>query len=246
MHLFAYTANVGPGSNQDVPALIDSVVAISNTHAFLNATRVLKWAYASGANLTGASIQSPSIRTVTKVGIEPINAALLPVNNPNIADFTGRPITLPKLEEIQLIINDAVGTTEQVFGLLEFGGNDQPAPSGTIYEYHGTISTAAVANKWTLQTVTWDTILPQGVFAVVGGRLFSTTGIAFRVVFHGQTDRPGGLAINSVGNRAPYIQRNGYLGQWGTFEASALPYIEVLCNAADASQDVILDIVRIA
>lgn len=246
MHTAAYfQTGLASGTASDLPAVFDQVLTISNNHFLLQQPRQLLWAYSSGLNLQNSSIQSPTIRKVTKIGIDPFNQAVLPATNPNVLDLTKQPFVLPYLEELQNIVSDNTGTTDTVYTVFTTTSSIVPAPAGNIFTFHGVSSTAAVQGKWTTVIPVWDTILPQGTFAVVGGRMQSTNGIAFRVLFHGVTDRPGGLAETALGNRPPYFQRNGFLGEWGRFSATTLPYIDILANAADASQDISLDIIQV-
>lgn len=246
MHTAAYfETGLASGTASDIPAVFDSVFTISNNHFLIQNARQLLWAYSSGLNLQNSSIQSPTIRRVTKLGIDPFNQAVLPATNPNILDLSKHPFSLPPLEELQNIVSDNTGTTDTVYTVFTSTPAVIPCPPGNIFTFHGTSSTPAVQGKWTTVIPVWDTILPSGDFAIVGGRMQSTNGIAFRVLLHGKSDRPGGLAVTSLGNRPPYLQRNGFLGEWGRFNAFTLPYIDVLCNGADATQDIELEIVQV-
>lgn len=244
-HLAAYTALLGTTVDTDISPLTDSVLLIQNGHFVLQNDMYLFAAYAGSATLTRTRIILPSFRVVTTPWIRPISQATIPPNSPNLADYTGRPLRIKALEELQISATSAIAMgTERFTALLALGDTITAVPQGDTFTLRGTSTTAAVANAWSQLTMAWQDTLPQGTYTIVGLGHESTNAIACRLIVNGQPWRPGSLSFNSFANRQNDLWLKGGMGAWGQFRSVAMPIPEVLCNAADAVHEVYLDFIR--
>lgn len=243
-HTVAYTDSVAAVTNDDIPAINDDIIPIVNSHFQFQQNRDLLYAFAAGLGLDRARIVSPKHRQVTLPFIRPHNVGVLPVNDPNVADFRANPFRLAGLEEIAIEASTTGVGPNRIHVLLGVATSRTPASAGDIYTIRGTSTTAAVVNTWTTITTTWADLLGAGDYDVVGLEVFSTNAIAARLIFDDQMERPGGVSIGALGNRTHAMFYKGGLGRWGTFRSTNMPRVQVLANVADASHEVFMDIIR--
>ena len=245
-HICAFTESIAALTNEDIGALTDDVLAISNGHFLPQVDYDLLFAAALGPNMDRMRIVSPTNRQVTLPFIRPINVAALPAADPNVADYREAPFRIHALEELAVEATTNAAGPSRITGLLGLGGQVDPIPRGDVFTFRGTSTTAAVANAWTTLVVTFADILPAGNYVVIGGEVFSTNGIAWRAIYENQLWRPGGVSVNLLASRTHSMFYKGGLGVWGRFRSTRLPIIQVLANAADAVHEVYLDIIRVA
>ncbi len=103
-------------------------------------------------------------------------------------------------------------------------------------------ATAVVSRTWSLVNLTFDENLPRGRYAVLGMRAQSTTCVAARLVLPGLAPRPGVIGCTAAGDEGHPIFRHGQMGAFGEWEDTDAMQAEFLCNAADATQIVYLDL----
>jgi hypothetical protein len=245
-HTAAYTASTNNATDVDLAALSDDILFIQNGHFVAPGPLKVFAAAALGATLLRAKINTPKMRQITPNYIRPIATSTLPPANPNVATWQDSPLQLNQNEEIQIQTTDSTGTTDRVTVVLMLGNVLEQIPQGDIYNLRFTSVTAAVANAWTTIQLVYEIQLPVGIYAVVGGDVISTNGIAYRLIFDQQYWRPGFLMSTANGNRNPYQFMTRDLGLWGRFSTTSLPRCQVLCNAADASFEGYLQIIRLS
>ena len=241
---FVALANV---ANTNVPPVADGIMAISNAHFLPQDDMNLLYSYSSALTLLRTRLVSPSNRQITLPFIRPITSVLLPVTDPNIADYRGNPFRLRGLEEFAFESTDsAAGPNNHyvISGLAKSGM--EPAPRGDVFTLTGTSTTAAVASTWTQLAVTWADILPQGRYACIGLECIATNQIAARLTFENQWERPGAVCAVAEANRPHVMFQKGGLGVWGRFTSTRMPIVEVLNDGTDNAHRVYLDLVRIS
>jgi hypothetical protein len=239
---FVALANV---ADTDVPAVPDGIYQINNGHFIYPQNRQLLAAYGSAVNITRLKQNSPKVRQVAPLNMYPLRVGLLPPNIPPICDYRSKPFVLNAQEEQVWLATDSAAGPNNCYVISWTTAQPVPAPIGDIYTLHGASTTAAVASTWTQAAIIWDTQLPAGTYAVIGGFYVATNAIAFSCTFDGQYDRPGGLGSASIGNNPWWGQVKGGLGLWGQFTTVTLPRISVLNDGVDAVHDIYLDVVRI-
>ena len=243
-HLLAYNGAQATTANTDVAPVTDNVVNIVNSHFFPQQDLRLIFAAGMGANITRARISQPSLRLVTLPFIRPLIDAATPASLDRVADFTPNPPRSRGLEELGFEVTSSSGTAD-CFGLYGVQDSYEAPPSGDVYTLRGTSSTAAVADTWTTLTMTWADQLPDGVYAVIGASMISANSPAIRLIFSGQTWRPGALCMGATTSIDDDLFRYGRLGVWGRFRQTDMPQPQVLCNTTTNSHEVYLDIVKV-
>lgn len=240
-----FEATAAAVTNSQINALQDGVISIRNNNFFPVRNYQLLAAMVMGASLTNARLDSATIRQISELNIFPLNLAAIPGAEPRVQDYSNDPMPVAMDEELELQVTDTAVGGENITGAMILQVEYRPTPPGRIYTIRATSTGAAVANAWTNVALTYDNNLPRGRYAVVGGVHISTNGQAFRLNLEQQKPLPGGFSNVSIGDQCFRKQRMGGLGSWGEFDNTALPELEVLCNAADAVHTLFLDFVKV-
>lgn len=245
-HLIAWEASVTNAVETDMTPVQDSIMSIQNGHFMPQSNSFIPFVYVGSANMSRARLITPKFRQITTPFIRPTNGALLPANLTQIADYASNPLQINGLEELQLMVLQGGGGAEVVYGVAGLMKSPMaPAPMGDVYTLRGTGTTTVTAKAWSQAAMTWQDTLPAGNYQVVGLSGVSTTGVAARLVFEQQTDRPGAIIGATDVITLPRQFQRGYLGSWGLFTGNRMPNVEFLCNAADTAQEIFLDFVRV-
>lgn len=244
-HVLALQANTFGQTNYDMLPLADSWIPIQNNHYFPPDQMLLFGGWFGGASLTAVTLTTPRSRQVVPPRLYPIQSSLLPPDRPHIWDRRSNPFILNRVEEVSLLANIGGAANAYNTAILFVGDQLDPVPAGDIYSLHGTSTTAATANAWTQVTVSWDQTIPSGTYLVVGSQHQSTNAIAHRWYFRYKPNKPGFLSLTSLGNMTDPSYYFGGWGALGRFDTTAYPFLEVLCNAADASHDIVMNMIKI-
>src|SRR3990172_1863027 len=167
IHLSAFTVAIGTVPNTDVPAVTDEIIAIQVGHLLLPQDRGIIAAWAGSATINRARLNSPTLRQISPPFIRPINFALLPTNDPNLATWKDNPIRARGQEELQVEASSDVAVSEQLTAFIWLQDQFTPAPIGDIYTIRATSITTSTARAWSPLTFTFDSQLPAGTYAVV-------------------------------------------------------------------------------
>ena len=242
-HLLAYNGTAAT-TITDIAPITDNVINIVNSHFFPQNDMSLIWATGMSANVSRVRISQPSLRLITLPWIRPLIGTAVPGNHDKVADYTRSPLRIRGLEELAIDAIDASGG--DFFGLLALQDSyEAPPAGGDVYTLRGTSSTAAVDSSWTTVTVTWEDKLPDGVYSVIGLSVVGANAPAARLIFEGQTWRPGCIATADEENQGDDLFRWGRLGVWGRFRQTAMPQVQVLSNTTTSSWQIYLDIVKV-
>lgn len=235
-HLAAYLkSNLGTTANTDIPALTDSVLAISNNHFRLVDPATLVAGAYLGATAIRGRLDSPTLRISGNPYILPVNVGALPVDRGKWMDLRRAGFVLPTREELAFQASAAPGTTELATGLFWLQYSNEPVAPGKVLWVRATSTTAAVSQTWTNTALVFDSALPSGYWSVVGSEHQSTNAIAHRLIFPGKVYRPGFLSRGSEGNMSPSINYDGSLGEMGRFVNDNPFQVECLVNGTDAT-----------
>lgn len=245
-HTLAWRLSLADATATDVTPVTDGIMTIQNSHFLPQKNYQLLYAYFGAATPSRARFITPTFRQLSTPWIRPINPAIVPTDEPNMADYTANPLLIRGLEELQLEGMQSSGGAAVVAAVAGIASVPLgPAPAGDIIAMRGTGTTTVTAGAWTNCAITWQDTLPNGQYAVVGLEAIGTTCITARLIFEDQVERPGALGQSLVSGNGPRLFRHGGLGIWGRFTAFRIPSVEFLCNAADTAQEVYLHLIRI-
>jgi hypothetical protein len=245
-HTCAYYVSLAGTANTNVTPVQDDVLTIANAHFLPQSDMDIIYAYAGCALLDRARIVSPTNRVITLPFIRPVQLTASPASPPAIADYTENPFRIRGLEELSVEASATGAGPGDAYAVLGLQRNYEPVPRGNIFTLRGASTTASVQATWVSTAMTWADQLPEGLYAVVGGTVVAATGIAFRLIFEGQVERPGALQTILATGADWSRQYKGGLGIWGRFRPTAMPTVQVLNNAAVAAHTAYLDIMRLA
>ncbi len=243
-HTVAFAQTQTAATFAGVSAVQDTILNTVNNRILPGRNYGLIWTYCLGANLARARLDSPQSRSVVLPLFPKIDVAATPSTDPNFNDTTQNPFLLRGLEEFQPQIDNG-GNAEFEHVVMGLQESFEPVPSGEIWTMRGTSSTSTTANEWTTITITWSDELPAGNWALVGGVVKSTTGIAYRWVIEGQDLRPGGICTTAAGNRTAEVFYAGRLGVLGRFQAWNPPRVQMLETSASTDIDVLMQFSRL-
>lgn len=258
-----YATSAAASLTQIAPATDGQLSITGNYIRIGQGISYLMGAYANGLHLIRARFESPSISNEGNqdINIEDIDvsADIVLATPPPYMDLFGTvpggtsfpgalgPVPLKVNENLDCaIVTDT--TSDEVFVVAWLGdGNLTPIPAGK--KMPGVLATASVtltAHTWTNCTLTFDQALGEGAYGIVGMRALSASGIAARLNVKGAAYRPGVLVSNTV----PSIQnprfRYGNLGLLATFTNQNPPDVEFFAQAADSSETVIFDLIKMS
>lgn len=245
-HTIAWRVSAADATAVDITPVPDTLMLVQNAHFVPQYDYFVQYVYAGAAGLQRARLITPTFRQITTPWVRPIQLSIVPLDEPNMADYRDRPLRIRALEEIQFEAQQTTGGAAVIVGVAGITkGPIMPAPQGDIYTMRGTGTTTLTAGAWTLATITWQDTLPAGSYACVGFEYIGTTALSARLVFEEQWERPGTLGAGLVSSSGLPIFRKGGLGIWGRFNANRMPNVECLANAADTAEEVYLDLIRI-
>lgn len=246
-HLAAYYATVTNGlTNTPVAAITDGILTKTTSNNYiLPQPGKLRLMYSAGVSLTRSRINTPALRYVGLPYSGSVNLALAVPTYPNIWNLGEMGPTLPTADEISVEHTLGGGAPEAEFSLVWFNFGMRAAPPGPVYRMLYTAAITCAAGTWVSGSMTADSTLPAGRYAIVGMGAIGTNLAAARLIFPGGGYRPGCLASNTVG----LVVRNEFtdqsMGLYGTFDSVNTPSLEAFSIGACTAQTVFLDLVRI-
>lgn len=245
-HTLAWSATVATVSQTDLTPVPDPVMTIQNGHFLPQVDCRPLFAALMCAVAGQAQWSSPSLRQITQSRWHNLIRAVQPATFPQLHDYRNGPLNFKALEELAVLVTNAAATSSVETALAGIDiGKSRPAPSGPIYTLRGTATTASVAGAWTQIAMTWSDSLPTGMYSAVGLTHASANGLAARLIFENQVERPGTLSQVSEFLIQNPLFLYGNLGEFGQFHSYRMPNVEVLCNGVDSAHTVLLDLVRI-
>lgn len=245
-HLLGYYESIDAATLAPITALSDPSLTISGDNVQVpEFASQLMGMYALGANITRAQLQSPSLRRILNPEIIPLDVAAEPTTDFRGNLFPEMPIALEAGEQLTAhIAEDAAGVSDNYVFVWLSDGAIAPV-SGEMFTVRVTNSDTLNANKWTNGSMVFDQTLPVGTYALVGARFESANLIAFRFLFQGFANRPGGIGCDGVSDKVPEVQRRGGLGVWGQFDSRTPPTVDFFSSVADSAQVGYLDLVKV-
>jgi len=248
-HLAAFTASLTNGTVDNNLTLANDQMLVSNAggQAIVPYDCQILAAYALGANLTRSKIVAPSLRQITYPYITPNNqSATIPtLPGVTIYDQGYRP-KLVKNEAVTIANSLAGAAPEQEWGFLWLCPRWEDAPPGVVSTVRFTGAVTGAANAWDSGALTATETLPFGRYAVVGMRAVGANLLAARLIPTDGGIRPGVLATPTLALDDGSHWRVGRFGKFIEFEQTSPPNCEFFKTAAGTTQEVYLDVVKVA
>lgn len=196
------------------------------------------------ASAVRAEIQSPSLRTLANLDVEPITAAATFANPAGVNFHPENPVPVVPDEALNFFVQSDPAAPALHYGLVWLSdGKGQPV-TGRMFSVRFTSAIQQVAGVWVNGNITLGQVLPAGSYQVVGMRVRSADAVAARLLFVGQVPRPGVPCVTSLGGVDNYFQRFGRLGVFGEFPHTTPPTMDILGGVA-AVQTGILDLIKV-
>jgi len=252
-HMAGWFESIDQASLGRITVVQDDVLTPNGTDRFLvpSAMPYIHWAFATGVNLSGARIVTPSLQ-VAKSDLDVIpfgdGADLLTISQPAIF-IPKRYYLLDPSEDIEFQTSeDGAGATTQQ-GFVVLGGEDlEPMPAGEVRSIRLTGTTTLTADTWTSVTLTPESSLEAGRYTMVHFAAFGATVLAARWLPQGGGFRPG---MYGMGAAAPAHfdfptdpwDRLGWHSMLD-FTHITLPQIQYFATAGDTAQTVQMYAIR--
>lgn len=246
-HSAAYQVNQTLSStNSAVPAIADNVFKIGSQNGFvLQEDMMLIAAYAGGVGLANPKLRSPKLNQFNPLLITPYLLTEGVTNGHQQALWPYRPFTFRNQEEVTAFSDNTNGAAQQQVVVCDFSNGIDAIPPGEELFLAATATTTAIVNGWTLLTYALTQALPEGIYAMIASEVQSATAIYHRWTFWNQFYRPGHLSTEAFSNQQAYPVQTLQKGLMGQFSNVALPNLEVLCSAADASHNIIARCIKV-
>jgi hypothetical protein len=246
-HLLAFAGSVANNvTNTAIPRLTDGI--FSNTgsgYTFPTGMRPIM-GYVGCDSITGARINSPTLRLVGPQQIWPLSNTALPVDNPPLDRWMENARLIPGNDFFNIEVTRAGAGAFVTYGLLWMAPNPPVKDRRPVCSVVATSATTIAAATWAPGTITFTDALPPGRYAVVGCSAFGTNLLAARFFFPNQVLRPGCLAQGAATEFDFGDFANGNLGVWGEFENESPPVVEFMGTGAGAAQTLIIDLVPLS
>ena len=220
-----------------------------------------------GSHLCHQRLQFVSMQPMPYITIDPGNRGSAIESPPRVWDISAAPRRLRITEEFDVFVTQNSGGAETEYVATQFcDGPVQMIPvtlnplgleiaaltPGQFLSAHATATTTLVGGAWTQVIPAFDLPLPAGTYGVVGMRVFSATGLFFRLFpATGPKWRPGGHCVQSYdaidwwGQRA--IPWGGKVltpwGIWMTFYQNVPPKVEIFPTGNDTAEEFDFDLV---
>ena len=248
-HISAFYQAALAASSVDVvvPAVLDQAINVQNSRIQPQSNRSLMGAWAAGTTLTLAKMDSASLQLNGRPIITPINQAAPGGSLPGIEWYQDQGFTLPMTELIGVLASTNSSGAADTYAALIHTTGITPIQGGPIRTVRATASAAGAKGSWFLSPLTFDTYLSQGTYRVVGMVADGSNLALARLVFQNpQIDRPGIPAVSTVANYVADYFRRGNCGGWGDFQNYNPPQLECLGLGTLTTQEVFLDLQKIA
>lgn len=245
-HICAYFESIDSAVLTGLTALADPAMTVSGDNIQVpEYAGSLIGAIGIGANITRAQLQAPSLRRMLNYEIRPLNVGAEPLSPIPMALFPENPISLDVDEQLQAWASEDAAGASAVFVIVFLADGPLAPINGEFFTVRVTNASTLVANAWTNGALVFDQVLPVGRYGIVGARFESAGLLAFRFVFQGGAERPGGLGGDTASDLEQTVQRFGGLGSWGEFQSTNPPTVDFLSISADTAQVGLLDLVKV-
>jgi len=192
---------------------------------------------------TQARIESPTLRRLANIDVQPFDLATEPGTPPLPVMITGNPKALEGSEGLQFKASCVQAFTARLLAWLSDG--PLTPVTGEIFTVKANGTTTLVASAWTNGAITFEQALPRGRYQVVGMRVKSAGLVAARLVFPGYAWRPGVIGCDAYTDIERIEFRGGRMGVFGEFDHDLPPTVDYLSISADTAEEIWLDLIKI-
>jgi len=245
-HLLAFGGSVPTTSTfAAIPTITDTYATKTSAGMLLPQSAKALMAYVRGVNVNDARMNSPSIRAIGPPSMWPFDTAANPPNLPPLIRFKECGPIVPAMDALNVEVSTIVAVAADAQALILFGDGPPQPDRRSSRTIKLTGAGTGVVNAWVATDFILAQSLPAGRYAVVGFAAFGTGLLAARLIFNDQPERPGVPAQQAFAEYDDSDFRYGAFGEWGTFQNTALPTVEVLAYAANSAQTFFMDIVPV-
>ncbi len=160
LHAFSANQATSTALSNLAPAAGDASIASSGNLMFIGPLNNLLGAYALGATLTRAQLQSPTLLNLAPYDVTPVDEAALPTDNTPLTLQLGSPMSLTTNEGLEAYVINA--DTENNTVLVFLSDGPVSPVNGKIFHARGTITTGTGGVTWTNAAITLSSNLPNG------------------------------------------------------------------------------------
>lgn len=246
-HLAAFAESIDPaGALVNIAGVTDDSILVSGDDIRVPTELPFllgEAALISATSPVQAQLQSPSLRQIANIDIDPAALGLV-FGDPAELSWHGQsPVPLRGDEALNFLANTNPASAEIHYGLVWFGDGPVQPVNGDIYSIRATASITAVATSWVSGELTFGQDLPVGNYDVVGLRVREAGMVAARLNFKGGAFRPGVPGAVAMDDKISEMFRHGRAGVFGTFHTNTPPAIEIIAAAGAINPVVILDVI---
>lgn len=230
---------------QKIAAVADEHVKVEGDNVIVPDLNYVAGILAVGLDIRNVQLSSPSLRRLALMDVSPVENTALPVFPPDPLVMGKSSMALEIDEHLAAYAgNSNVGAQQESVVLLLSDGNTE-AINGKIITVKAAATAPATAYAWAGAPITLSQELPVGTYQLVGMRVEEAHTIAYRIVFIGGVNRPGGFAVAAISAKDPNGFRYGQLGAWGTFSHNKVPTIEFFGDGTGGAAVLYLDLIKI-
>ena len=249
MHsLFAFHTQLatGPVTYSNLAPVADPITTVVGNLMYVTNFVNLIGGYALGTGASKSKIETPSILNLAPFSVDPVDAASTPSSPTPIKLQPGDPIKLVQDEALQFFgSNSSTAGPQDEYGVVILSDGALAPVNGNIVTARATLTTGSTANVWVNAALSFETVLPQGSYDVVGMRAEGAHTYFARLVFQGNTlARPGVICQASDAKVDIPEFRRGAMGKWGTFNAFTPPSVDTFGDGTSETLNVILDLIK--
>lgn len=246
-HLVAFSESIDPaGSLVNIAAINDQAIFTSGDDARVPVQlpfMVGEAALISATAPVQAQVQSPSLRQVANIDVEPVALGTVFGDPAEYALHPQSPIPLKGDEALNFLVNTNPAGAESHYGLVWLSDGAVQPVQGEIFSVSADMSVTAVADEWVNGSLTFRQDLPVGTYDVVGMRVRTAGGVAGRLVFTGGAYRPGVPAVAALDDKVGMEFRYGKMGVMGSFHTNTPPSVDILAAAGAVTPVITLDLI---
>lgn len=247
-HLAAWFQSVDPGNAfQAIPGVSDPAITVSGND--IRVPKPLPFIVGYGgvindASLVRAEIQSPSLRKVFNLDVEPVVQGKVFTNPQLFNIIVGNGVPVEPDESLNWFVQSDPAAAAIHYGLAMLADAPLQPIKGNYYSIRATSGVALVAGSWVNGALTFSQVLPAGSYQVVGMRARGANLLAARLVFVGGTYRPGVPGVTAIGGLDNNDQRFGNMGVFGQFDNTTPPTVDCIGDT-DTTQSFVFDLIKV-